>query len=160
MRLSIQLLFSLSLALPVLLAGCSTASPGPVAITKVNPFHLDTSKTPKTDDEMIKFEVRRHLHGVYQNVDEKERYGNYFTIFWKTETRQPATVRLEYRSAATGSQLHVKEVPVPDPKRRNVTKLSVVGHEYRTGGKVTQWKATVVEGDTVVAEYKSFLWKE
>ena len=46
------------------------------------------------------------------------------------------------------------------PKRSNVTKFEVTGSDYWDGGKVTQWKVSIVESGVVVAEFRSFLWKE
>ena len=151
-------LCALSLCLPMLMVGCSTTTPGSVTITKVNPYHLSSNRSPKTEDEMISFEASRYTHGVYVSEEVRERFGNYFTIFWKTKTRQPATIRLEFRTGNTGSTLHQKETVVAHPKHRNVTKFQVTGSEYESLGKVTQWKASVVENGLVVAEYKSFLW--
>ncbi|MEX2581128.1 MAG: hypothetical protein WD342_18865 [Verrucomicrobiales bacterium] len=147
-------------SLLLLLSGCATQGGGPVTITKVNPYHLQTGSIAKTADEMVEFESRRFLYGAVDSEDHKERWGNYFSIFWKSETKAPATVRLEYRQGGTGPAIHRKETFVPEPGRRNVTKFEVTGDEYRKKGKVTQWKASIVENDEVVAEYKSFLWQQ
>jgi hypothetical protein len=142
-----------------LLAGCTTPSGGPVAITKVNPYHLQSGPIVKTEDRMIEFEHRRHLHGAVEASERRDLYGNYFTVFWKTETRAPVTVRFEYRQGSTGLAIHTKEVVVDAPKRTNETQFEIVGDDYHQNGKVTQWRATVVENGTVVAEYKSYLWQ-
>lgn len=141
------------------LCGCTTTNPGPVSISKVNPYHLETSRTVKTDDEMIKFERRRLSYGAVDSADFRERKGYYYTVFWNTKTKAPATVRFEYRVAATGPEIHQKEIHVSEPKGRNATRFEVIGEEYAEMGRVTQWRATVVENGVVVAEFKSFLWK-
>jgi hypothetical protein len=142
-----------------LIAGCTTPSGGPVAITKVNPYHLQSGPIVKTEDRMIEFEHRRHLHGAVEASERRDLYGNYLTVFWKTETRAPATVRLEYRQGRTGLQIHTQEVRVEAPKRTNETEFRVIGDDYHRNGKVTQWRATIVENGTTVAEYKSYLWQ-
>lgn len=142
-----------------LLAGCTTPSGGPVAITKVNPYHLQPGPMIKTEDRMIEFEQRRHLYGAVEASERREIYGNYFTIFWKSETRAPVTVRFEYRQGSTGLKTHVQEVVVDAPKRTNSTEFRIIGDDYHRNGKVTQWRATIVENGTVVAEYKSYLWQ-
>ncbi len=141
------------------LTGCATGGSGPVTITKVNPYHMHGQSYVQTEDQMIDFEYFRHLHGAVEGEEIRERYGNYFTIFWESETKVPATVRLEYRQGRTGLKVHSQEVAVAAPKRRNVTKLEVTGDDYHRDGKVTQWKASIVENGTVVAEYKSYLWQ-
>ena len=57
-------------------------------------------------------------------------------------------------------QVLSKELFIADPKGNNVTKFQIVGDDFEDGGKVTQWKASVIEDGVVMAEYRSFLWKE
>lgn len=140
-------------------AGCATTGSGPVAITKVNPYHLHTTPDSNSSDPMLAFEHRRYLLGAIEDSEVEERYGNYFSIFWKTQNKAPATVRLEFRQGKTGNQIHTLEEFVAKPGRTNVTKFQVAGPDYQSKGKVTQWKASVIENGTVVAEYKSYLWK-
>ena len=56
----------LALAAFGLLAGCAATASGPVAITKVNPYHLYDSSVIKTEDRMIRFEKLRLLHGAVE----------------------------------------------------------------------------------------------
>lgn len=140
-------------------SGCTTGSSGPVTITKVNPYHLQSNAFIRSEDEMIVHEQRRYLHGAVDSAEIRERYGNYFTIFWNSSNRAPATVKFEYCQASTGPQVYSKEVSVNSPKRKNVTKLEITGEEYNRLGKVTQWRASVLENGVEVAEYRSFLWQ-
>jgi len=151
--------YFLFLGTSCVLGGCTTTPSGPVAITKVNPYHLQSSKVIKSDDPMIKFEQKRRLYGSIEEVERKDLYGNYFTIFWTSETRSPVAVRFEYRQGSTGPTTHVQEMVVDEPKRSNTTEFRIVGDDYHENGKVTQWKASVVENGSVVAEYKSYLWQ-
>lgn len=143
----------------LVLASCAVPASGPVAITKVNPYHLQSSNIIRTEDPMIEFEQRRLLHGAIEQSERRDRFGNYFTIFWKSETRNPCVVRFEYRQGGTGLQTRVQEEIVDQPKRTNETKFQVTGEDYQRNGKVTQWKASIVENGAVVAEYKSYLWQ-
>lgn len=144
-----------------LLVGCTVATSGPVTITKVNPFHLNAqTSSASTVDPMLDFEPRRLLHGAVDIEDYEDRYGHYYTVFWKSENRSPATVMLEYRQGSSGSKVFAKEVEVASPKRKNTTNFQITGDEYSEGGKVTQWKVTILENGTKVAEYNSFLWKD
>jgi len=152
-------LFSLVAGTTLILCSCASTS-SPVSITKVNPYHLTTGAIVETDDRMVEFENRRHLYGAVTAEEYREKMGQYYSIFWKTSTKEPATVRLDYRQGDSGSKVLSKELFIAKPKRNNVTKFEVTGEEYREGGKVTQWKASVVENGAVVAEYKSYLWKE
>jgi hypothetical protein len=140
------------------LTGCSTTDSGPVEITKVNPYHVQNGPFVRTEDLMVDFEQRRYIYGAIENSEKAELYGNYYTIFWKSETKSPAIVRLDYRQGSTGLKVHTQEVSVSETKRSNVTKFQVTGDDYQRDGKVTQWKVSIVENGAVVAEYKSYLW--
>lgn len=141
--------------------GCTVpSSTGPVAITKVNPYHLHDSVREPAVTPMIRFEKERLLRGAINAENRKEKYGNYYTVYWKTDQpRVSTTIRLAYRQARTGPQILTKEVVVPSPKKKNTTRLEIVGEDYEKNGAVTQWKASVVQNGAVITEYKSFLWK-
>lgn len=131
-----------------------------MTITKVNPYHLKRGESVRTEDPMIRFENRRRYRGAIYTDELRERYGHDFTVFWKTtEPKVPAVVRLHYRQAETQQTIHVEETTVSSPGRSNVTKFEVKGAEYLDQGVVTQWKVTIVQGGSEVAEYRSFLWK-
>lgn len=141
------------------LVGCSVSASGPVTITKVNPYHLQSVQRIITEDEMIDFEHRRLLHGAINAEEQRDRFGNYFTIYWKSKRRDPVTVRLEYRLGKTGLQVHVQDEVVERPGRTNTTKFQVTGEDYHENGKVSQWRVSVVQDGAVVSEYKSYLWQ-
>lgn len=130
-------------------------------ISNVDPYHLNPTYRPKTDEAMIDFEYRRKLLGAVDNDDKHERWGNYFTIFWKVDDRSaPATIQLHYRQAQSGPQIFLREKTVASPERKNTTKFTIIGDEYAEGGAVTQWKATIVQNGSVVDEFESYLWQE
>lgn len=154
----------ITLALPLaalLTASCSSTGSGGVAqITKVNPYHLKPGMWVQTEDQMISFEQRHRLHGAVTTEEYATKFGQYFTIFWKTEAKgSDVTVKLEYTQAKTGPTVHTKEVSVPAAKSRNVTEIAVAGEDYAKNGPVSAWKASLVSGGQTIAETKSFLWK-
>lgn len=130
-------------------------------ILKVNPFHLQPGvHKPRTDEKMIDFEHRRKIYGAVDSVDFRDRYGNYFTVHWRTERRDlPVTIRLQYRQATTGPKIFAEEQVVEAPKRTNTTNFEIIGDDYAERGAVTQWKASILQNGAVVDEFKSFLWK-
>ena len=161
-RLSRLFLLAGLSAAAVTLSACGTTGQnagGIARITKVNPYHLKPGEWTKTEDRMIAFEQAHRYHGAISAEEYRERFGYYFTIFWKSEAPgSPNTVRLEYTQANTGATIHVKDVPVDSAKRRNTTEIPVVGEEYLANGAVTSWKASVLSGEEVIADYRSFLW--
>jgi hypothetical protein len=146
-------------AASVLLSGCTVPTSGSVSITKVNPYHLHDGEAGGSSDDMLSFDKDRLLHGAVEAEEVEDRFGHYFTIFWNTKNKVPATVRLEYRQALTGGAVRYLDNPVAEPKGRNVTKFEITGEDYRVNGKVTQWRVLILEGGSPVAEYKSFLWQ-
>ena len=73
---------------------------------------------------MIQFEKTRHLYGAIDSEGYQERFGNYYTVFWKTDQPEvPATIQLDYRQAKTGPKILTKEVTVASPKSKNATKF-------------------------------------
>ena len=155
-----QLLLTVT-AVGILAAGCSTAPTpsGPLAITKVNPYHLKPGMYVNTEDQMIRFEQRHHLHGAVTSEEYGEKFGNYYTVFWKSETPGiPVTVRFEYRQSNSGPTVHKIDANVT-AKKKNTTKFRVNGNHYTEGGPVTSWRVLILQGETVVSENKSFLWK-
>lgn len=139
----------------------STSDSGSIAtITKVNPYHLQPGQRIITDDRMIAFEQVHHYHGAITAEDFVNKFGHYFSIFWKTTAKgSDVTVKLEYTQANTGATIHVKEVAVANPKSRNTTKIEVIGEEYAKNGPVTSWNASIISGGQAIAEFPSFLWK-
>ncbi len=45
------------------------------------------------------------------------RFGNYYTLFWRTSEQADVTVRLEYRQAALGNYVMAMERYYPNAKR-------------------------------------------
>ncbi len=152
-------LISLWLAVVTLFLTSCTVPTG-AHITKVNPYHLRPGVQPTTEEDMIDFEYRRKVRGAVTAEDYYDRYGNYFTVFWRTDRRDlPVTIRLEYRQASTGPRIFALEHLCEAPTRSNTTEFRIVGDEYAQGGAVTQWKASIMQDDVVVDEFKSFLWQ-
>jgi hypothetical protein len=152
----------LTAGLVSLLAACSTTpkTTSGAKITKVNPYWLaDISQPIQAQDPSILHERNALLHGAITTKEREARQGNYFTIFWEVEDKQPTTVRLEYRQANTGLTVKKVEQEVTDLRKHNVTKFSFIGDDYVTNGRVTSWRASLVRGKETIADYKSYLWE-
>ncbi len=145
-----------------LLAACSSTPKDTSAgkITKVNPYHLKDINAPiVAADPSIAFRRDEILHGAISQQERLALQGNYFTIFWELEDRQPATVRLEYRQMNTGLAVKTIEEEVTEGHRKGVTKFAFNGDDYKTNGPVKSWRATLVRGKETIAEYKSYMWE-
>lgn len=129
-------------------------------ITKVNPYHLKPGGYIATEEKMIDFEFRRKIYGAVDGADYHARYGNYFTVYWRTDQPDsPVTVRLQYRQATSGPKTFVEEKVVDAPLKSNSTNFEIIGDDYAKRGAVTQWKASIIQEGAVLDEFQSFLWQ-
>jgi hypothetical protein len=154
----------LRLTLAVLAAwtigACSSSITGPGgSITKVKHYHLHPGQPPRTQNPAILFERDHHLFGAVTAEEIRNRFGHYYTIFWKLDDRTgPVTVRLEYRMANTGLKDFVQEQIVDDIRRSNISRFQVCGQEYRNHGRVTMWKVSIRRGPEELVSQQSYLW--
>lgn len=109
-------------------------------------------------DPMISFERQRVNFGAINQNDRRERWGHYFTFFWKAQRRADLTVRLEYRQQALGSHVQARELHYPAAKGSMKSEFRIIGDDYEQDGPVTAWRALLIENGRIVALNQSFLW--
>ena len=142
------------------LGACSSSVEGPGGkITKVKYYHLQPAVPSITQVQAVNFEREHYLYGAVTAEEIRNRFGHYYTIFWKLDDRTgPVTVRFDYRMADSGLKSFSKEIVVDDIRRSNLTKFEVNGEEYRKNGRVTMWKVSVLRGKEELVSQQSFLW--
>jgi len=165
--------FPLFLAL-IFLAGCATQQPRPVSLPKVNVLPLALSdafefrKTilylnsennkQRTTNEMLNARQRRVNFGAVDNTDINARRGNYFTFYWKAHRDTDVTLRLEYRTEKLGDYVQAREISYQNAKGSHRTDFAVIGDDYSDDGRITAWRAILIENGRIVALNQSFLW--
>ena len=112
---------------------------------------------PSTE-EMITFERQRVNFGAVTQIDRQQRYGNYYTFFWRSSRKTDLTVRFEYRQQRLGSYVQAKELYYPGAKGTLQSQFQVIGDDYLEEGKVTAWRALLIENGRIVGLTQSFLW--
>ena len=142
------------------LSACSSAVDGPGGrIGKVKYYHLMPNYAPRSQDPAILFEQQHHLHGAVTKAEIMDRFGHYYTVFWKADDRTgPVTVRFEYQQAQSGLTKRVQEQIVEDIRRNNVSKFQVTGPEYMKSGRVIAWRVSVLRGKEELVSQQSALW--
>ena len=65
---------------------------------------------------MITFERQRVNFGAVTQLDRQQRYGHYYTFFWRATRKADLTVRFEYRQQNLGSYVQAKELTYTDAK--------------------------------------------
>ncbi len=115
-------------------------------------------KPEPTQEEMISFERQRVFFGAINSADRRERYGQYFTFFWRTARKADLTMRFEYRQANLGSHVQAREFSYPAAKGSFRSEFDIIGDDFVDEGKVTAWRAVLIENGKIVALNQSFLW--
>lgn len=139
---------------------CATADRTNSAITKVKQFHLDPKTRVKTQDRMINFDQKYHRYGAVDDEQLIAKTGHYYTVFWKANDRSAdAKIRMDYRHQSTGPKVHTYEVSIDNVRRRNATKIAVIGEDYQNLGPVTAWKISLYINGEIAGEKQSFLWE-
>jgi hypothetical protein len=111
-----------------------------------------------TIDQMIRFERERINFGAVTSYDKQQRYGHYFTFFWRAGRQADLTIRLEYRQSNLGAYVLAKEQFYPAVKGSVKTDFTVTGDEYKLDGRITGWRVLLIENNKIVALGQSFLW--
>jgi len=162
----------------VLVSGCSTSTvhqAQPRSLHTVNALPLaidpafsfrknsiflhDRSLNLTTSNQMINFERERIGYGAISEAEKAAREGHYFRFWWRTKRSAHVTVRLEYRQAKLGAAVQVQEVEVEASQRGTFqTNFKVIGDRYHKDGRVTDWRALIIENGKIVAQKQSFLW--
>ena len=125
---------------------------------KTKTLHHDRETEKPTLDPMVMFERQRLNFGAVSDFDREQRYGHYFTFSWSTKRTADVTIRLEYRQQNLGAYVQARELFYKDVKGSVKSDFSVIGDDYKQEGKITGWRALLIENGRIVALSQSFLW--
>ena len=156
------------------LATASFAAPRPRALSETNvlPLALDDAfefrKTigylndPEMNkpsfDKMISFERQRVNFGAINSYERRLRMGHYFQFFWRSKRAADLTVRFEYRQQNLGAHVQAKEFFYPAAKGSYKSEFQVLGDDYFDDGRISGWRAVLIENGRIVGLTQSFLW--
>jgi hypothetical protein len=116
-------------------------------------------KTATLQDAPIVFERSYRLYGAVTNIDQRQRFGNYFDFFWRAKHPSDVTVRLEYRQEKLHEHLQAQEITYRNVRGTNKTEFKVIGDDYFDDGRVIAWRCLLIANGRIVAENRSFLWE-
>lgn len=131
---------------------------GSAKILKVLPHYLDEegrhSLSPSLYERDAYQAMLRHSPGKCSALR--------FDINWKAKRSgtEKLKLRMELRSSGrdVSRPLVLEEMVQPNRFFSTWSSLPLRGEEYREFGKLIAWRATLWDGDTMVAEQRSFLW--
>jgi len=172
----IRLTLLSSLVLMTLFAGCSVPEGPASRLPKANvlPLAIDEDYQfrkilvssldpgyiePEAKNDMILFERARRTFGAVDSTEMAQRYGNYYTIFWRNSTRSDVTLRLEYRHAGLGNHVMAIERSYPDTVGSHRSTFQVTGDEFLENGRVSAWRALLIVEGRIVALSQSYMWR-
>lgn len=157
--------------------GCASAPPPPHQVEKLKPlpialdsdftfrktiqYFLDpTAKAVSSQvDQSVAFERAYRVYGAITALDTRQRYGNYFTIFWRARRTADVTVRLEYRQEKLHAFTQAREVLFPRARGTNRAVFAIVGDDFIDDGRVIAWRASLIVDGRIVATNRSYLWE-
>jgi hypothetical protein len=107
----------------------------------------------------LQFELKYINWGAVTNEQMLARRGHYFTNTWVNHgARDNFIAKFQYRQSRSKEIVRTLIEPMPHVKGAVRSYFAVVGKAYLTYGPVASWRFTILRGDTVVAEAKSFIW--
>jgi hypothetical protein len=128
-------------------------------ILKVLPQYLDLEGRHSLSPSLYE----RDAYQAYLRQHPEKRSALRFDINWKARrlgTAGPALLRLELRSSGTAADkpMVLERTVTPGGIFGHWTSLLLSGEGYTEMGKLLAWRATLWQGDKLLAEQKSFLW--
>ncbi len=157
--------FPLALAGLVLLMGMASSSASePMAqhpnfsFRKVKMHTLDR-QLDRAAHPMVRFEQSRLNYGAITPEDFRERRGQYFDFFWRSQQTADVVVRFEFRQAALGPFVQTREFEYTGARGGYKTSFQITGDAFEEFGSTLAWRALLLVDDVAVAETRSYLWR-
>ena len=125
-------------------------------IIKVLPHLIDLQGRNSVSPSLYERDAYQEL--LRKNPE--KRAGISFDVQWSARHSKTLVLRIEARGVRENA-VHVKKLEMPVIKKGFFSKwTSVVLRDsaYKDFGDLAAWRATLWDGDTQVAEQKSFLW--
>jgi len=146
-------LFALLAALGFLSSPASAAS---AKLVKVLPHFIDRQGRIALNPSLYE----RDAYQVHLRTHPEERAGLRFDVQWRSRDTSRLRLRLELRGnrGRDGTTAVVEE----EVKYRGLftawSNVTLTGDAYKKFGELSAWRATLWDGDKMIAEQKSFLW--
>ncbi|MBN2506403.1 MAG: hypothetical protein JXQ71_06885 [Verrucomicrobia bacterium] len=102
----------------------------------------------------------RDAYQAFLRLHPEQCSGLRFDVQWKGRSPEPLTVRLDLRGRR-GKESTTATLATARRKRGLFSRWSVLsleGEACNHFGELTAWRATLWQGDRLLAEQKSFLW--
>lgn len=140
----------------VLLLSAALAHAGGGKVLKVLPHFLDKDGKHTLSPSLFE----RDAYQAHLRKNPTEISALRFDVNWSADGKPPnLRVRIEARGGKPGTQPKMLETPVKPGWSGSAWAAVTLDKEiYRELGGVSAWRITLWDGDTMLAEQKSFLW--
>jgi hypothetical protein len=107
----------------------------------------------------LEYEIEYLNWGAVTQEQIQARRGHYFTITWVNGgPRADFTAKFEYRQVKSQEVVRTLVQAMPQVHGATRSYFGVVDKAYLTYGPVCSWRFSILKGDTVVAQTRSFVW--
>ena len=102
----------------------------------------------------------RDAYQAQLRLDSELRGGLRFDVHWKARKSDALKLRVDMRGSLTNDATNVSvEVPLKRPGLFSKwSAVHLTKEDYSRLGELRSWRATLLDGDHVLAEQRSFLW--
>jgi hypothetical protein len=128
--------------------------------------------TGKISKVLTHFVDRNGRHTLAPSLYERDAYQDFlrrhpeqcaglrFDVLWKADPSASAELRLriEVRGGREAETVTVEQAVRRRPWYDRWSRVNLDGERYRAAGQVLAWRVTLWDGDSLLAEYRSFLW--
>ncbi len=164
-------------ALCLLLASCAGGPPKPRQVEKPTPLPVALDQDfefrkvkqyfldpvgPQINgqvDASVRFERDYRMYGAITALDQRQRFGNYYTFFWVARRTADVRVRLEYRQEKLHAFVQAREIEYPQAHGHYTTEIAILGDDFYDDGRVIAWRASLIVDGRIVAVRRSYLWE-
>ncbi len=129
-----------------------------IKIAKIHDVEND-SGYKFADNQALQFELKYINWGAVTAEQLQARRGHYFTISWANHgPASDFTVKFQYREVKSKEIVRTLVEPMAHVRGTVRSYFGVVGKAYKAYGPIDSWRISILKGDTVVAETRSFIW--
>ncbi len=113
----------------------------------------------QTRELMIYMERHRRTFGAIDQNEINAKTGEFFTFFWRAKRQADLTLRFEYRQSNLKNLVQAREINYPTARGSHESEFDIVGNDYSEDGRVTSWRALLIENHVIVALLQSRAWR-
>jgi len=146
--------FRTGLLLAIIAGFACAGGAAPARIMKVLPHLLDRDGRYSLSPSLYE----RDAYQALLRKSPEKCAGIRFDVRWKAQAGNRVKLRIDIRGSTTAEPLVLEQIVRRNHWYDRWTSLTLADESYQKVGEVIAWRATLWEGDKLLAEQKSFLW--